>query len=169
MASEEFDCIFCLESKSEMNPHEVGNYKICVDCAKLQIVPQFEKAAEHEFHYPPKCAGVVIDMLSFWDIVPNELFVRHSFKEEEYNTKVSERIYCDHTILQTEADDTAPLNANDIVAVESKLERCNAFLGSKCDISNESNTLHCHRCTGLICLQQSGNSGSTTEARGGAS
>lgn len=152
MASQEFECIFCFETKCENNPHEVGEYLICVDCASEQIVPQFEKAVEFEFNYPVRCGGVVVDMLNFWDLVSNELFQRHAAKEEEYTTKVSDRIYCKHSILRTDVDDAAPINVTDVVGgIVVGVERCNEFLGSKCDGSMDLDPLHCRKCAGLVC------------------
>lgn len=68
MTPKQFDCTICFESKSEDNPHNIGEeeYEVCLECAVKQVIPLFEKAVKHEFHYPPKFgSSIMIGILNF--------------------------------------------------------------------------------------------------------
>lgn len=92
---------------------------------------------------------MIFDPAAFEDLLGPEFLERYREKETEYETRVTDRIYCAHNVLRTHGDGT-PLNMLDVRDPgELRPERCNAFVGQK----TAGATLRlCGTCCGYVCL-----------------
>jgi hypothetical protein len=96
MARELFECILCLEDKSEVQPRLVGDSRICDECANEAVVPLFLEALEHEHMYPPMWGTEKLEFQTFCDLFEDGWEYLWSDKEIEYAVPVKERLYCEH-------------------------------------------------------------------------
>lgn len=154
-----FDCVVCLESKTEQQPHSVARDQVlCLECVTEHIIPLFRKALDFEFHYPPGWGDTKLDIYTFKDVLDSDFIAHYCVREHEYTTDLQDRLYCKHDIFRLEEDEGVAINAQDVVMTDiMKMQKCNTFLGSKTVFAMTSvferatDYTYCSCCCGMSC------------------
>jgi hypothetical protein len=156
-----FHCVVCDETYAlvSVRDYDVHGDTLCHDCVLQGIVPLFHKALEHEFHYPVRYAGKIIDWRQFRDAPGEDFIARFQSRVIEYETPPSDRIYCQNFVRVLDKGH-APVTAEKLALrpeeiEEAKengemIEQCGTMVG-RFSTSSQAKKLTCQNCAGLTC------------------
>ncbi|PPJ53330.1 hypothetical protein CBER1_00922 [Cercospora berteroae] len=166
-SSETIECGVCCDDVGPGRWVFIGkdNDKICNDCFSSETVPKFQAAlrteggwsecrwAEGESPLKARDYAAVLNAHLGADFV-----TRFEAKESEYRTPGHDRLYRQHPVSADGSaitSDAGIARIEKMIATNSRVARCGAFVGSKASLSS-SPQAKCQNCSGNICLKCNG-------------
>ncbi|KAK3680323.1 hypothetical protein LTR37_021335 [Vermiconidia calcicola] len=147
-------CSVCFDEQKGFGT-TIGTNKLCDDCVREGIVPQFEAAIKHEHAYPPKFGNKVLQASRFTrPFLGVDFFRRYERREKEYAVPTCTRTYCKNEIEEGTAPEPGTVHAGKKIALTgdqapllresgSTIVRCDTIL---CKDLMKRNT--CYSCRG---------------------